>query len=472
VAWIEAVSIRLAASGLVLPSKRASIPFAAIVPVTPVPPVPQLLDDPSSSSAVRTTVPRSRRRTWLLRGLALVIAWGIAELVSLVAIGILSGGMSGSWRELEKTASLHVDLDDPLPAEDSVHPYFGFVRRPKDPPEPGTLPINGFGFIDSNPPIQHRGKGKVIVGILGGSLAEEFCRFGLTEFEAQLHQLPRFAGKQFVFVRLAIPGYKQPQQLFVVNYLLALGGEFDLIVNIDGFNEISLPVVENKPAGVFPSFPRDWGVRVLERRDTALLRRMGEVVYLQEADRAWAQRFAAAPWCYSPTARLLWSVRHEWLSRSIVAGYRETIELREKHRSFTAQGPSESFADLPALLQHCVGVWKRSSFELAKVCDGLGIEYHHFLQPNQYVAGSKPMGEIERNVVIESTYPAREAVETGYPMLIQAGGELATSGVRFHDLTQIFAHQTQPTYRDNCCHLNVTGNEMLAVEMAKSIGGR
>jgi hypothetical protein len=415
---------------------------------------------------------RSRGRTWLLRGLALLVAWGIAEFVSFVALSFFGGGMAGSWRELDKTAASQTDVDDPLAAEDSVHPYFGFVRRPKEEPERGTLPINDFGFVDSKSPIQHREKGKVIVGILGGSLAEEFCEAGLPEFEAQLRKFPRFAEKQFVFVRLAISGYKQPQQLFVVSYLLALGAQFDLVVNIDGFNELALPVVENKPAGVFPSFPRDWGVRVLERRDTALLRRMGEVVYLQDTDRAWSRRFEALPWCYSPTARLIWAVRHEWLSRSILAGYHDTIELREKHRSFTAQGPSESFADLSALLEHCVGVWKRSSFELAKICEGLGIEYYDFLQPNQYVAGSKPMSDLERSAIIESNYPAREAIETGYPMLIAAGRDLAAQGVRFHDLTQIFAHETRPTYRDNCCHLSPTGNEILAVEMAKAIGGR
>jgi hypothetical protein len=251
-----------------LTSGGASLISSAIVLVT------QLLNDPSASSAVPPASRRSRRRVWLLRGLALLLAWGLAELVSFVALVFLVGGMSGSWRELEKTAASHLDVDDPLAAEDSVHPYFGFVRRPKDPPDPAALPVNGFGFVDTQSPIQHREKGKVIVGILGGSLAEEFCDNGLPEFEAQLKKLPRFADKRIVFVRLAISGYKQPQQLFVVNYLLALGAEFDLIVNIDGYNEIALPVVENKPAGVFPSFTREWGIRVLERRDTALLRRM------------------------------------------------------------------------------------------------------------------------------------------------------------------------------------------------------
>jgi hypothetical protein len=426
----------------------------------------------TQSSFIAPSAPRrSRRRTWLLRALALLFAWGLAELTSFVALSFLSGGMSGSWRELQKVAGTATDVDDPLAAEDSVHPYFGFVRRPKEKLEPGTQAINEFGFIDPNSPIQHRAKGKVIVGILGGSLAEEFCQFGLPEFEAQLKKFPRFSDKQIIFVRLAIPGYKEPQQLFVVSYLLTLGAEFDLIVNIDGFNEVALPVVENAPAGVFPSFPRDWGVRVLERRDTALLRRMGEVVYLQETDRAWAERFVAVPWCYSPSARLVWSVRHEWLARSILAGYRDTIELREKHRSFTAQGPSQSFAGLPDLVRHCVSVWKRSSLELAKVCDGMGIEYHDFLQPNQYLPGSKPMSEMERTFNIEAAYPARPAIELGYPMLIEAGRELSTEGVRFHDLTQIFSHETRATYRDNCCHLTPTGNELLAVAMAKVIGG-
>jgi hypothetical protein len=146
--------------------------------------------------------------------------------------------------------------------------------------------------------------------------------------------------------------------------------------------------------------------------------------------------------------------------------------LREQHRSFTAQGPSESFADLESLLRHCVGVWKRSSLELAKVCAGMGVEYHHFLQPNQYVPNSKPMDALERQYAVEPTYPAREAVEKGYPLLIQAGRELTSSGVRFHDLTQIFAHETKPTYRDNCCHLTPTGNDLLAVAMAQAIGAK
>ena len=165
-------------------------------------------------------------------------------------------------------------------------------------------------------------------------------------------------------------------------------------------------------------------------------------------------------------------MRHEWLSRSILAGYNDTIKLREKHRSFTAQGPPATFADLPAFLRHCVGIWQRSSLELAKVCDGMGIEYYDFLQPNQYLPGSKPMGELERSPDGRAEIPGqgcrRNRLPDAYHRGPRAGRPRRPLPRPDGNLPQI----TQPTYRDNCCHLNPTGNELLAVEMAKAIGGR
>ena len=72
--------------------------------------------------------------------------------------------------------------------------------------------------------------------------------------EQELSQLPRFSGKSFRFVRLAIDGNKQPQQLMTLNYLLTLGAEFDIVINLDGVNEASLPGMDNVPYG--PAEPR------------------------------------------------------------------------------------------------------------------------------------------------------------------------------------------------------------------------
>src|SRR5205807_2871539 len=111
-------------------------------------------------------------------------------------------------------------------------------------------------------PIHARSKDKLIVAIVGGSLACYFRQYGVERLEDLLKKDPRLAGKRFLFVNLALGGYKQPQQLMTLNYLLALGAQFDILINIDGFNEVALYEFESAGAHVFPAFPRAWASRI------------------------------------------------------------------------------------------------------------------------------------------------------------------------------------------------------------------
>ncbi|MGV2341075.1 MAG UNVERIFIED_CONTAM: hypothetical protein LVR18_46165 [Planctomycetaceae bacterium] len=56
-------------------------------------------------------------------------------------------------------------------------------------------------------------------------------------------------------MRLALPGYKQPQQLMALNYVLSLGGEFDAVLNIDGFNDGALSILENAQPKASIAYP-------------------------------------------------------------------------------------------------------------------------------------------------------------------------------------------------------------------------
>src|SRR6185436_13391576 len=49
-----------------------------------------------------------------------------------------------------------------------------------------------------------------------------------------------FSGKEIVPLCFSHEGYKQPQQLLVLAYFLSIGQPLDLVVNIDGFNEVAL----------------------------------------------------------------------------------------------------------------------------------------------------------------------------------------------------------------------------------------
>lgn len=85
----------------------------------------------------------------------------------------------------------------------------------------------------------------MLVGIFGGSVARQCCDQGAPRLAALLEWSPRFAGREVVPLCLGHEGYKQPEQLLVLAYLLSLGQQFDLVINIDGFNEVALGTYNN-----------------------------------------------------------------------------------------------------------------------------------------------------------------------------------------------------------------------------------
>ena len=84
----------------------------------------------------------------------------------------------------------------------------------------------------------------------------------------------------------------------------------------------------------------------------------------------------------------------------------------------------------------------------------------HFVQPNQYVRDSKIFSDEEekscRNI------PNRfENIDNFYPLILETIKILSTQGIPSYDLTMVFKHTTETVYKDNCCHLNDQGNDIL-----------
>jgi hypothetical protein len=103
---------------------------------------------------------------------------------------------------------------------------------------------------------------------------------------------------------------------------------------------------------------------------------------------------------------------------------------------------------------------------MAALCRHAGMEYFHFLQPNQYVQGSKTLSDDE---LASAWAPDRDwsrAAREGYPLARQAGLELVDQGIRFHDLTQVFADHPETIYVDSCCHFNRHGCDLVAAAIA------
>jgi hypothetical protein len=353
-----------------------------------------------------------------------------------------------------------------------IHPYLGFVLDSKfhrdSRLERGGRQDLDFGFPQPEPGLFHPASCHVIA-ITGGSVAFNFAISGATYLREELIRGLQCHPERIKIVNLALPGYKQPQQLMTLSYFLALGAHFDVVVNIDGFNEVVLPQTDNVPKGVFPVFPRAWYFKIKEH-DSSRRATVGELAFLREERARFAAAAASSPWRYSMTAALIWTRRDRLYARQIGERLQELGKQADNRReSYAVTGPPRRWANPDELYPKLVKVWRRSSEQMHHLATACGITYLHFLQPNQYVPGSKPIGPQEMRVALDSDNRCRPHVLAGYPLLIEEGQQLASTGVSFYDLTRLFAEVEDPIYVDTCCHYNESGQRLLAAAVAEAI---
>jgi hypothetical protein len=170
-----------------------------------------------------------------------------------------------------------------------IHPYIGYVTDPSR-----RSGYSEYGFPGKNPLLAQKTDDTIIIGILGGSFAEGFSESGRDTLIHELQQSLNFQGKNIIFHALTTEGYKQPQQLVTLAYFLALGAHFDIIVNIDGFNEIVI-AEQNISKHVFPFFPENWLGKIGNLNNPEMLIMIGEIAFLTAKRKAWADIFAATP---------------------------------------------------------------------------------------------------------------------------------------------------------------------------------
>jgi hypothetical protein len=354
-----------------------------------------------------------------------------------------------------------------------VHPYIGWVLNPQTNAKvkvgDQVEPVNEMGFTDFGPTLRKRAPGHFLLGITGGSVAQQFSFRGAEALRHRLGQSARFQGVTVDIVRLSFAGFKEPQQLMTLNYILSLGGQLDALVNIDGFNEVALPMCENQQ-DIFAAYPRLWNtltINLVDPRRSAEAYRLLELRALrQEAARAMLN----SPLRLSPTRNLLWKIRDSYLAHKLLPLVKVVFEKeREQGRSFATAGPPQLYHGDKAMFKYLAELWGNCSRQLNFLCRANRIAYVHVLQPNQYVPDSKPLGPQERSDAYREEECYALGAKRGYPELLREGATLRAEGVDFHDLTRLFAAFADPIYIDSCCHYNQKGNDLLAEAVAEAL---
>ena len=285
--------------------------------------------------------------------------------------------------------------------------------------------MNGLGFHGLDPTTP-RPPGTVRVLLTGGSVAKGQAEVGGTELAAGLARLPAFHEKRIEVGSLALGGFQQPQPLHALVHALSLGAELDLVLNLDGFNEVALPPVYQVPAGLAPYYPRDWQLLTGGSLE------------------GWRERLSGPASWGSELAVLAWVAGEGRYRRQLAAS-----------------------VVLPEALERSVAVWCESSRLMHDVCRARGIVYLHFLQPNQYDPESPRLEDSHWR----QDSPMRPGAQAGYPRLREAGLTLRSQGVPFVDLSQLFAADPAPMYGDDCCHYSPEGIRAVTAAMVETVAG-
>ena len=383
--------------------------------------------------------------------LTLLVLEGMARLAYYAAYGQGYGGGSDALMNLTPLPESPIIPQDATKYYELRHPFYGFVKAS---PEHAL----------NAPRPQPRREDTVVIALLGGSVAEfvkPYFQDALNRWFAA-NQLPR----QPVVLGLAVEGARQPQQTLIVADNLLRGGEFDLIVNLDGFNELTISAGLHPRAGVFPYFPFRWTKQV--RLTGAELLLTGHIGALRREQ----ARLTAVQETSPLRGSALFGLANRWRQeRNAAAIIQRNHELAAMASSYTLEKHGPRSWLLPAgeteRLQAAARFWYRGSLALARLAAVAEADYYHFLQPNQYAPDSKPLSPEEREQIYKPDRLHGYFATRGYPLLPDFSRDLPGQGIHYFDLTGIFADHPETLYIDDCCHLNARGNELLAAAMVE-----
>ena len=368
---------------------------------------------------------------------------------------------------------------NPLPiaglrvVEAVFHPYLGYVLRKGregDYINQTRWRANNRGFHNligkdgqaccDYPYLAH--DNEIIVGVFGGSVGSGFALSAqISNRFSELSETGPWAGRKIRVLNFSLPGYKQPQQLMALAYFLNIGQKFDIIINIDGFNE-AVTTFRNWKDDAEPNYPADslWGAwgRHLELSDSSL----NDLTRIRTS-------YHTAMAAYAHRASKLSKLASFKLMHKAMAGWHEWRSPNQPSKVAGAKGssyfPTARLSSLPkdiSIWEYAAERWALASISMADMAQRTGAVYLHLLQPNQW---DKSIGEYTPKDVNHPYDGVIEPVNKVYPLFKKQSLKLEDAGVNYIDLSRIFEKsEYRENYIDDCCHYTQAGNERIFAE--------
>ncbi len=346
-----------------------------------------------------------------------------------------------------------------------LHPYRAYVY---------TQPLHGEDVCAWNaeavltyggPAPREASPDRIVIGLFGGSLAFEL---GLPRsgFFKSLQDAPALRGKEVRLINAAMNSGQMPQQWYALSYLLLAGYHFDVILNLDGYNDLN----PWRPSVVYPIM---WEPLLASFDDLGRI----DLLAKMRIVRLTRQRLAGAIddssiGSHSALVNLVWGVidrRLEWRTYALEQNLRSRSSETDDLRKYIIGGPRYDYGDIEKdpsrLMEAMVRMWADGSAMMGQVARSRGAVYLHMLQPNQYWPAGKTLTTAEKAHAYDPASHAVRWIPEGYRRLLTL-----ESGVI--DPTPIFRDVAQTVYRDTCCHLEDSGYRILGEYVAGEITRR
>ena len=366
-----------------------------------------------------------------------------------------------------------------------LHPYFGYTVE-------GRLERKGCDLqqelaqykcyerilLADDKPFPKRDKNSLNVALLGGSVAAGTIHGTEHQtYEKLLGALPEYKGKKINMHMLAAGGYRLPQPLMMLNYYISLGAEYDLVISLDGFNEIAIASSEYHAHKVHPSFPRAWQFRISGRVSPDLIKLQARRLLIQDKHKFRATTMSNPWFRNSALSNFLWKLVQRNYATNLAQNNSELEQIQKsddipREFQYEGLGPEYDFKGWDQFFDYAAQIWANGNLLAHSATEINGGKFFHFIQPNQYVEGAKPlMTKRERSIAFVAKEQSGYGYwyKKGYPAIVSHQQRLKDKGVNTTDLTFMFKDTPDEIYIDNCCHLNSKGSHRIIEKIIETI---
>lgn len=337
-----------------------------------------------------------------------------------------------------------------------AHPYLGFYATNR------SLEAETFELIRNASQKSNTQSFKVL--LLGGSVANMLYRPLYRRFQDLI------STRELTMLNASYPAFGEPQQLIAFNYVLAMGYSPDLVINIDGVNDIGSPRHDLPDRDIPLSFPQVWDLFIKDNLSTRELILLGELSRIRKQQKDLIEIFKPIS-STSSFGLTIWNVLHTELEIEFLRS-NEQLLSEENHKkvyhSYFTDSMKRAFQDEESRGAFLVNLWSNSTQIIAEIANQKRIRYFHILQPSPHVKDGKVLTQEEEGFD-SPRFTLHRSTRRWYPVMRERGKLIEKLGANFVDMSYVFREEPFTVYVDSCCHMNEYGNSKFADAIAMTI---